>query len=764
MKITKSEEFEPKKELVEYLGSKKIACLAEKRGLKSIDELISFIEPEKYTPLNIIDFPKIMEIVDFILEHIKKESNILIYGDYDVDGISSTSILVGGLRHLSNQISYHIPDRFKEGYGLNKEVLASYQDEIDLVISCDCGISNYDEVKFAKDLGMDFIVTDHHDLPEQLPPADYVISPRLLSEEHQGYWLPGAGMAYFLIKAVFEKVGKKGEEKKYLDLLLLAIIADVVPLKGENRYLFKTGLKKLKNTERIGLIALYNELDINPLEINEKTLGFQIGPLLNSAGRIDSAEKGLKLLLAEDKRTAAGLAAELNQINQHRKEISQKIYLDLEKKITTQQRKAVISYNSDWHQGVIGIAAGRITENYQVPAVLMTSNQQSELITGSARSIDGININNLISECSDLLEKHGGHAAAAGFSLKKDRLEKFKLRLQRLIDQKLDKIDSELEIKADLNLKIPKISEEFYKTLRLFAPFGEANPEPIFYLEADILSSREISAGKHKRLVLGNQDHKITALWWWAGDIESSYTQKIACRLTENSYRGNKSLQLEIKALEPQKNLNENFQTTKETKNKIKIIDWRDKDLTEIKTGVKNTVYFAEGLEEYDFYPLINRNYFKEAKNLILITIPHSISVLKEIIILTGAENIILINSKTQTKKLNKFIRKFLSLVKYSLKKENGIFNLGQAALALETGEITIKRALEFLRAEAMISYEYLSYQEVLITKGGEKDVGKSNLSRKNLQNLLKESSAFRRFMQNKEVAKIEKLINSRFN
>jgi single-stranded-DNA-specific exonuclease len=764
MKINKAEEFEPNKELVEYLGSKEIACLAEKRGLKSIEKLISFIEPEKYSPLNLKDFPQITEIVDFILEHIAKESNILIYGDYDVDGISSTSILVGALRCLSNNISYHIPDRFKEGYGLNKEVLASYQDEIDLVISCDCGISNFDEVKFAKELGMDFVVTDHHDLPEQLPPADYVISPRLLPEDHQGYWLPGAGMAYFLIKAVFEKVGKKGEEKKYLDLLLLAIIADVVPLKGENRYLFKTGLTNLKNTDRIGLKALYNELDINPLEINEKTLGFQIGPLLNSAGRIDSAEKGLKLLLAEDKSTAAGLAAELNQINQHRKEISQKIYREIEKKINPQQRKAVISYDSDWHQGVIGIAAGRITDNFQVPAVLMTSNQQSELITGSARSIDGININNIISECSDLLEKNGGHAAAAGFSLKKDRLEKFKLRLQRLINQELAKIDSELEIKTDLNLKLSEITQDFYQKLRLFAPFGEANPEPLFYLESDILSSREISAGRHQRLILGNQDNKITALWWWAGEIENRYTQKIACKLTENIYRGNKSLQLEIKALEPKENLDKDFQINKETKNKIKVVDWRNRGLSKIKTGIKNTVYFAEGLKEYNFYPLINRNYCRGAKNIVLITIPHSISVLKEIIILTGAEKIILINSKTEARKVKEFLKKFLSLVKYSLQEENGIFNLEQAAIALETGKITIKRALEFLRAEAMISYEYLSYQELIITKGGKKDVGKSNLSRKNLENLLKESYAFRRFIKNTEITKIEKLINRKLN
>ncbi|MFN2339655.1 MAG: single-stranded-DNA-specific exonuclease RecJ [Halanaerobium sp.] len=761
MRIKKAEEFEPKKELVEYLGSRELALLAQKRGLDSKEKLLQFIEPEQYTPLELNDFPKIREIAAFILEHIQKGSRILIYGDYDVDGITSTSILVGALSRLSSQISYHIPDRFKEGYGLNQEVLASYQDQIDLVISCDCGISNYDEVKFAREAGMDFVVTDHHDLPEKLPPADYVISPRLLPEDHQAYWLPGAGMAYFLIKAIYEELGKKGEEKDFLDLLLLAIIADVVPLKGENRYLFKTGLKELKNTERIGLKALYNELDINPLEINEKTLGFQIGPLLNSAGRIDSAEKGLKLLLAADKNKAAGLAAELKQINQHRKEISQKIYSEIDQGLDPRQRKAVVSYNSDWHQGVIGIAAGRITENYQVPAVLMTSNQQSELITGSARSIEGININNLIAECSDLLEKHGGHAAAAGFSLKKDRLEKFKLRLQRLIDQELEKIDSELEIAADLNLTLAKISAEFYQGLRLFAPFGEANPEPLFYLESEILSSREISGGRHKRLILGTETDKITALWWWAGELEKNYRQQCACRLTENIYRGNKSLQLEIKALRPLKEEKKVIENQKSKKAQLKIINWRQKDISELKAGAESTVYFAEGLKEYNLYPLINRNYYREAENLILITIPPSLAILKEILLLTAAQNLILVNNEDQYFRINGFIKRILSLIKYSLEQENGLFNIERAALALAAEEIAVKRALEYLRAQAAISYEYISYQEILISRGGNKDRGQANLSSSSLKKLLRESSAFRRFIRNKEVEKIDNLLNN---
>lgn len=763
MKIIRADEIEAKKELVEYLGDKKLASLAQKRGIKTKKDLINFFEPEKYTPLNLNDFPKINEITNFIIKHLENKSRILIYGDYDVDGITSTSILYGALSYFSDNISYHIPDRFKEGYGLNKEVLASYQNEIDLVISCDCGISNYEEVNFAKSLGMDFVVTDHHDLPDRLPPADYVISPRLLPEKHQGYWLPGAGMAYFLIKAIYKESGYAGKEKKFLDLLLLAIIADVVPLKGENRYLFQIGLEKLKNTSRIGLKALYNELDINPREINEKTLGFQIAPLLNSAGRIDNAEKALKLLLAEDKNTAAALAAELNQINQQRKEISQQIYYELEKKVTSAKKEPVVAYNSEWHQGVIGIAAGRITENYQLPAVLMTSNKESDLITGSARSIEGININDLISECSDLLEKHGGHSAAAGFSLKKEQLEKFKLRLKRLLSEALNDSKNKLTVKADLNLKLSEIDRDFYQKLRLFAPFGEANPEPLFYLEADILNSREISAGRHKKLILEDKDQKITALWWWAGNLKKNYRQKIACRLTENIYRGNRSLQLEIKAinsLNRQKNKSGEIAKTK-IKKIIKVVDWRNKDISELKAGANNTVYFAEGLKKYNLYPLIDRDYYKKTEKLVLLTLPPSIELLTEIIVLTEADSLILINKNDYLNSFKKFIKKLLSLIKYTINHKNKIFDLNQAVIALNTKDLTLKRALEYLKSAGMINFEYISYHELLISKDSSyQDQGKENLSKKSLKRLLAETNAFKRFLQNKKIDEIEKILN----
>lgn len=764
MQIKKPRKIDVSRELIEYIGSEKLAVLAVRRGLDTKKKLREFIEVESYTSLNVVEFPEINKIVKYILEFINNDKNILVYGDYDVDGITSTSILVDGLRKLSSNIKYHIPDRFKEGYGLNKEVIESYAGEIDLIITCDCGISNHAEVDYAKELGINIVVTDHHDLPAELPEADFVISPRLLNKDHNAYWLPGAGMAYFLIKAVYKEINKRGQEEEFLDLLLLAIIADVVPLVGENRYLFKTALKNLKNTKRVGLRALYNALDINPSEINEKVLGFQIGPVLNSAGRIDSAEKALELLIAKNYHKAAGTAAELIEINKRRKELSQKIYLQAEKAVNKKHKKGLVSFNQEWHQGVIGIAAGRIVENYQIPAVLMTLNKENNLITGSARSVEGVNINKIIGKCSDLLEKHGGHAAAAGFSLKKDRLEKFKIRLQRLIDNKLKKQDLKQLIEPELEVKLDEIEDEFYKKMRLFAPFGEANPEPVFYTEAQVLSSRNISQGRHKRLVLSDGDNKFTALWWWADEVQTGIKQRAAFKLNENIYRGKHSLQLEIKALE-----SSGIEGVLSDKDKIdakkafKVTDLRNKNIEQLEVGRENTAYFLEGKNNLSLYPIVNRDYQRKAERLVLVSFPPSAEILKEMIILTGAEEIALSSIIDNTLGFKEFIRLLMGLIKYIIKQKNGILDINDTAVFLSEKEITVKRGLDYLRAKGALNYEYISYDEVLVSKDGTSDKGMSNLSGRQLNQLLKESAAFRKYLKRNSIEKIENTINNLF-
>ncbi|MGM0602973.1 MAG: single-stranded-DNA-specific exonuclease RecJ [Bacillota bacterium] len=750
-----------RKKIEQYIGDKKIASLLLKRGYNNLDDIKSFINPDYYEPVKCEEFPGLMNAAQFIIDRISDNKKILIYGDYDVDGISSASILKGGLSSITEGIYYHLPDRFTEGYGLNKDVIAEYSDRVDLIISCDCGITNHSEVEFAKELGLDIIVTDHHDLPDELPEADYVLSPRLFPKEHSAYWLPGAGMAFYLIKAIYKKLDLSGEEKKYYDLLLLAIIADVVPLIGENRYLYQIGLKYLKNTQRIGLKTLYKELNISAADINEQTLGFQLGPVLNSPGRMDDAAKGLKLLLTDDNTEAAELSAELLDINRKRKKITSEIVADLEKNISSQPSGALVSYNPDWHQGVIGIAAGRISENYNIPAVLMTRNKTDELITASARSIEGININEIIKQCSDLLVKHGGHAAAAGFSLKPSQLEKLKIRLTKLLNSSMLNINKTGETKADMNLSLDEIDEEFYSKLRMMAPFGEANPEPVFAAEGvEIINSR-IIAENHKKLVLSDGSSKLTALWWWADEIEDRTGLKAVYTLNENIYRGSRSLQLEIKSLK--KITDKTLKKKKKAdKIKLKLKDFRDRDIRKAEPGKENVVYFLEGEPEKNIYPVINRSYYKKTECISFLSIPPSADIFVEAVLMTEAKYIELYSGTSSVKDSREFVNKLFAMIKFAYENENRVFSIERAALFLSELENTVRRGIDYLTAKGLIEYEFLDYNNLVISRNGIRKPSKARIAWKYLNKMLEESRAFRRYILNTDIGDIEKLVISR--
>jgi len=757
-KVSSNKDFK-RKQIERYIGDKKIASLLIKRGCSSLSDVKSYINPEYYSPTGCEEFPDLMNAAQFIIDRIEKNKKILIYGDYDVDGITSTSILKGGLSFLTENVYYHIPDRFKEGYGLNRDVIEEYSDRVDLIISCDCGITNHKEVEFARKMGLEIVVTDHHDLPEKLPNADYVLSPRLLSENHKAYWLPGAGMAFFLLKAIYKKLGLSGKEQKYYDLLLLAIIADVVPLVGENRYLYQIGIKYLRNTNRIGLKTLYKELNISAADINEQVLGFQLGPVLNSPGRMDDASKGLKLLLTDNKIEAAEFTAELIDINRRRKKITSEIVKDLEKNISTEQR-TMVSYNPDWHQGVIGIAAGRISENYNIPAVLMTKNKTEDLITASARSVEGVNINEIIKQCSDLLVKHGGHAAAAGFSLKPSQLEKLKIRLNQLLNSSMINLSSSYNPEADIELKLEEIDEEFYSKLRMMAPFGEANPEPVFSAKGlDIISSR-IIAENHKKLVLSDGSNHFTALWWWAEEIKIKEELKVLYTLNENIYNGSRNLQLEIKSL-----VGEEAKKTKKEKSagiKLEVRDFRNRNIKEADAGKEGTAYFLEGGIEKNIYPLINRSYYKKAKCISFLSLPPSADILTEAVVMTGAEYIEIYSAAENIKNIREFIKKLSAMIKYVFANENRIFSIEKAALFLSEQENTVRRGIDYLTGRGFIDYEYLDYNNLVVSKNGIERPSKARIAWKYLNKLLEESRAFRRYILSADKEDIKKLIISK--
>ncbi|RCW49226.1 MULTISPECIES: single-stranded-DNA-specific exonuclease RecJ [unclassified Halanaerobium] len=759
-KVSSNRDFK-RKQIERYIGNKKIASLLIKRGFSSLSDVKSYINPEYYDAADCEEFPDLMNAAQFIIDRIEKNKKILIYGDYDVDGITSTSILTGGLSDLTENVYYHIPDRFKEGYGLNRDVIEAYSDRVDLIISCDCGITNHKEVEFARKMGLEIVITDHHELPEKLPNADYVLSPRLLPENHRAYWLPGAGMAFFLLKALYKKLGLSGKEKEYYDLLLLAIIADVVPLVGENRYLYQIGLKYLKNTDRIGLKTLYKELNISAGDINEQVLGFQLGPVLNSPGRMDDAAKGLKLLLTDSKIEAAELTAELIDINRRRKTITSEIVKDLENNMSTEQR-ALIRYNPDWHQGVIGIAAGRISENYNIPTVLMTKNKTGELITASARSVEGVNINEIIKQCSDLLVKYGGHAAAAGFSLKPSQLEKLKIRLNQLLNCSMINLSSSYKPKADIELKFNEIDEDFYSKLRMMAPFGEANPEPIFSVNGIKIISSRIIAENHKKFVLSDGLNHFTALWWWADEVKIKEKIRVLYTLNENIYNGSRSLQLEIKSLIETET--EKIKKEKSADIKLEVRDFRNKNIKDAEAGKEGTAYFLEGRTEENIYPLINRFYYKKAKCIAFLSIPPSADILAEAVVMTGAEYIEIYSAAENIKNIEEFIKKLTAMIKYVFVNENRIFSIEKAALFLSEQENTVRRGIDYLSGRGFIDYEYLDYNNLVVSKNGIERPSKTRIAWKYLNKLLEESRAFRRYILSADTEDIKNLIISKLN
>lgn len=552
VKVECPESVSVSEELVNTCGSRVVAEILTRRGISTPEEAKAFLDPEYYTPTPYSDLPGIDRAVDILLEALYGGQKICVYGDYDVDGVTSTSLLVDLLTGLGGCVTYHVPDRFKEGYGMNERVVTKLaQDNVRLLLTCDCGISNHQEVLLAKMLGMKVVVTDHHMLSAKLPAADAVVNPRLLPKNHPAVDIPGVGVAYFLAGRLLERLGRKGEEEKYLDLIALGVVADVVLLLKENRYLLQRGLTVLKETERPGLRALMEVSCVTGADLTEEEVAFQLAPRINSAGRISSADAAVKLILAEKKDEARKLARKLDLINKERREITDKIYNEavsiLQENV---EQKSAVLYQPHWHQGVIGIAAGRICEQFQVPAVLMCLKEDGVTVTGSAHSVPGINIYERINECSQYLKKFGGHAGAAGFSLEKGNLSSFSMALEKVLQEEIPADGAVRRVKADLKLSFGDVSTEFYMDIRRLSPFGEKNLAPLFYCPGvQIVYQRPTADEKHLRLILREKGVSMPAIWWWGGGEEFYGEAELVYTIGLNRWQDRENVQLVVEFL-----------------------------------------------------------------------------------------------------------------------------------------------------------------------------------------------------------------------
>ena len=477
-----------------------------------IDENIinSYINPiYKY-----LHSPKTMKdvviAVDIIKRKIQENKKIRIIGDYDVDGIISVFILYTALKKCGANVDYEIPDRIKDGYGINENIVkVAYDEGVDTIITCDNGISAIDQIQYAKDLGLTVIVTDHHDVPfiEEdgvrtflSSQADAIINPKQIECEYKFKSICGAGVAFKLMEALYEEIGMDKEEcYKLIEFVAIATVCDVVDLIDENRIFVKNGLEMLNNSKNIGINALKKACGLEDKEITAYHLGFVIGPCLNASGRLDSAKKGLELLLMEDDEEAKNLAQEIVDLNDARKNMTKEGVdraINIIDSTDINNDKILVVYIPDIHESLAGIVAGRVKEKYNKPTIILTKSEEG--VKGSARSIEEYNMFEGLLACKELLDKFGGHPMAAGLSLQEDKVDELRIAL----NNKCELTDEDLtrKIMIDSSLPLEYLNLHLIEELNVLEPFGKGNSKPVFGVR-DAKITKAMLLGKDKNVL-----------------------------------------------------------------------------------------------------------------------------------------------------------------------------------------------------------------------------------------------------------------------
>jgi len=536
-----------------------MAFLLINRGITKPDAVQKYIRKTLdaiHDPMGLNDMDKATER---IVSAIKNKEKITVYGDYDVDGVTATALLVRFLRNHNADVSYYIPNRENEGYGINiMAVNKISKSGTKLMITVDCGITAIGEVELAKTLGMDVVVTDHHLCKEKIPSAIAVIDPKRPDSEYPFDSLAGVGVAFKLVLSVAKALGEKTSDcfYEYVELAAVGTVADVVSLLDENRVIVQKGLQLMQETKNIGLKALLSVSGADKRTINTTTIAFMLAPRINAGGRLGSADKAVELLLCDDEKKALKLAEELENDNSERRLCEQKIYEEaltmIEKDIDFDKKKVIILGQTDWNPGVIGIVASKITEQFCRPSILISFDEKGTG-KGSGRSVEGFHLFDALSQCSDILTNFGGHAMAAGVGLNVDDLESFTKRINEIAKSVLPEGKMALKLDIDCELSPKAVTVENAKLLEYMEPFGEDNPKPVFSISgANIKKIERIgSDSSHLKLVIEKDGIEINAVGFRMGEVaeykKAGNIINVACTLEVNNFRGEQKAQLIVK-------------------------------------------------------------------------------------------------------------------------------------------------------------------------------------------------------------------------
>ena len=537
-----------------------IANLLVQRGIKTYQDARSFFRPrlsDLHDPFLMKDMDK---AVKRLVEAIQSDEKVLVYGDYDVDGTTSVALMYSFLQNKLTNVDYYIPDRYMEGYGISKQGIEyAAKNNYSLVVVLDCGIKAIDKIAQAKEMGVEFIICDHHNPGDEIPDAVAVLDPKQPGCNYPYKELSGCGVGFKFVQAFCRDQGIP-EDVIYelLDLVVVSIASDIVPLTGENRVLAYYGLRKLNSNPSIGLKTLIKYAGMQG-EIRVNDIVFRIGPRLNASGRIEHGKKSVAILMAQDEEEAEALGSEINSYNEIRKTLDQNITQEALEMIQQndgwEKLNSTVLYNRDWHKGVVGIVASRLTEHYYRPTIILT--ESNGMATGSARSVGEFDLYEAVGACADLLESYGGHMYAAGMSMKIENVPEFRRRFEEIVTESVKKVKLVPTIDIDAKVGLSDLNPKFLRVLNQFEPFGPHNMMPVFLTEdvMDYGTSRLVGKGsEHIKLDLieANRSSSVFSAIAFSQSqhfemIKQSLPFDICYSVTENEYRGKVYMQLNVR-------------------------------------------------------------------------------------------------------------------------------------------------------------------------------------------------------------------------
>jgi single-stranded-DNA-specific exonuclease len=743
-------------------GNPLVAELLARRGLVAPEAALAFLDARRYRPAPALSLPNMAAAIERLARAIQERQSVVVWGDFDVDGQTATAILMSTLSQLGARVTFYIPHRSEESHGLNRPALEElFAQGVDLLLTCDCGVSDTSELEFCRQRGVDVLVTDHHDLPAQGVPAPIVVDPKLLPADAPTYALSGAGVAYKVAQALLERFGRARLADDLLDLAALGTVADVVPLLAENRYIVQRGLPALAEGRRVGLRVLAEEIGLELSALDTETVTYELAPALNAAGRLASAQIGVHLLMTTDRAEAEELAAHIVSLNEERRyqtRLVERMALDLIDRMPRPLPAALVLAHPDWHPGVTGIVAGRLTELFNRPAVLI-SLPEGGIARGSARSVPGIDVHQAIVAQRDLLLAEGGHPMAAGFGLPPEAVEEFSRRLIQTVAALRREEPPEPATAIDAWVEWADVGLGLCEELGRLAPFGEGNRPPV-------LGARELTLiglqalgerGEDWRIKLRDRQGFEGEVIWWRGDraLLPRGPMDIAFTLRANLFNGQQRAQATLVDV---RRTPAALVEVAPGERAIEILDQRrDGDAATLLQGWlaraaagEAVACWGEGRSARDLSGLRRREQIGPAETLVLWTVPPGPDELRAVLLRSGATRLALLYGDSPQPDLKQFVLDLLGLIKFTLERKGGEASVETLAGVLAQRRSAVIAGARLLHALHLCEFDLIGQENIVFGRceGGTINAATLNgPASEELRRVLDETAAYRRYV-----------------